>query len=64
MKNLKMNKLPIVSIIMPVRNEAGYIGRSVGSVLAQDYPPDRMEILVVGGMSTDGTREYAQGKEQ
>ena len=48
MKNLKMNKLPIVSIIMPVRNEAGYIGRSVGSVLAQDYPPDRMEILVGG----------------
>ncbi len=43
---------------MPVRNEAAYIGRSLGSVLAQDYPAERMEILVVDGMSTDGTREF------
>jgi len=26
-------------------------------VLAQDYPADRMEVMVVDGMSTDGTRE-------
>lgn len=48
----------MVSVIMPVRNEAAYIERSLGAVLAQDYPPERMEILVVDGMSTDGTREY------
>jgi len=49
--------LPFVTVIMPVRNEAAYIERSLGSVLTQDYPPDRLEILVVDGMSTDGTRE-------
>lgn len=42
---------------MPIRNEASFIARSLGAVLAQDYPPDRMEVLVVDGMSTDGTRD-------
>ncbi len=46
-----------VSVIMPVRNEADYIDRSLSSVLQQNYPPDRMEILVVDGNSQDGTRE-------
>lgn len=48
---------PLVTVIMPIRNEAGYIARALASVLAQDYPADRMEILVVDGMSGDGTRE-------
>ena len=48
---------PLVSVIMPVRNEAAYIERSLGAVLAQDYPADRLEILVVDGLSGDGTRE-------
>lgn len=49
--------LPLVSVIMPVRNESAYIQRSLGAVLAQDYPGDLMEIIVADGMSTDGTRE-------
>jgi len=48
---------PLVSVIMPVRNEAAYIARSLGAVLAQDYPAGRLEILVVDGMSDDGTRQ-------
>ncbi len=52
-----MNELPFVSVIMPVRNEAKYIERSLGAVLAQDYPADRMEVIVADGMSEDGTRE-------
>jgi succinoglycan biosynthesis protein ExoA len=46
-----------VSILMPTRNEAAFIERSLGAVLAQDYPHDRMEVLVADGMSTDSTRE-------
>ena len=42
---------------MPVRNEAAFIERSVGSVLAQDYPHDRLEILIADGLSQDGTAE-------
>lgn len=52
--------LPTVTVIMPVRNEEAYISRSLGSVLAQDYPAERLEILVVDGMSDDGTRDYVR----
>jgi succinoglycan biosynthesis protein ExoA len=52
-----MTDLPFVSVLMPVRNEVDHIERSLGAVLAQDYPPDKVEILVIDGMSTDGTRE-------
>ena len=48
---------PFVTVIIPIRNEARYLRRSLGSVLAQDYPGGRMEVLVVDGMSEDGTRE-------
>lgn len=55
-----MTQLPFVSIILPIRNEAQYIGRSLGCVLAQDYPAERMEIIIADGMSTDGTRQVVQ----
>jgi glycosyltransferase involved in cell wall biosynthesis len=48
--------LPLVSVIMPIRNEAGFITRSLGAVQTQDYPRERIEILVVDGASTDATR--------
>jgi cellulose synthase/poly-beta-1,6-N-acetylglucosamine synthase-like glycosyltransferase len=48
--------LPLVSVIMPVRNEQKAIRRSLAAVLAQDYPRDRLEVLVADGMSVDGTR--------
>ncbi|MGQ9525437.1 MAG: glycosyltransferase family 2 protein [Armatimonadota bacterium] len=50
-------EMPFVSIIIPCRNEVGYIEPCLRSALAQDYPPDRMEIIVADGMSDDGTRE-------
>jgi succinoglycan biosynthesis protein ExoA len=48
---------PFVSVVMPVRNEAGFITRSLGSVLAQSYPHDRMEVIIADGMSIDATRD-------
>jgi succinoglycan biosynthesis protein ExoA len=48
--------LPRVTIVMPVRNEGAFIARSAGAALAQDYPPERLEVLVADGGSTDGTR--------
>lgn len=52
--------LPLVSVILPVRNEEAYIARSLGSIFAQDYPANRLEILIVDGMSVDGTREVVR----
>lgn len=46
---------PFVTVVVPARNEARTVGACVRSLVAQDYPPARMEILVVDGMSTDGT---------
>jgi glycosyltransferase involved in cell wall biosynthesis len=48
---------PLVSIAIPCRNEAAYIADCLDSILASDYPRDRLEILVVDGYSDDGTRE-------
>jgi len=45
---------------MPVRNEAGFIKRAIRSVLDNDYPLQKMEVLVVDGMSDDGTRDVVQ----
>jgi len=56
---------PFVSIAIPCRNEAGYIAGCLDSILAGDYPLRRLEILVVDGLSGDGTRDilrtYAAG---
>lgn len=46
---------PLVSIIVPVRNEEPVVGRCVESLLAVEYP--NKEILFVDGGSTDATLE-------
>jgi succinoglycan biosynthesis protein ExoA len=55
-----VNNLPFITIIMPVRNEANFISRSLGAVLAQEYPRALIEVLVADGMSTDGTRKTVE----
>ncbi|MCC6626495.1 MAG: glycosyltransferase family 2 protein [Chloroflexi bacterium] len=47
---------PLVSVVLPVRNEARHLRACLMAVLAQDYPADRQEVLVVDGGSRDGTR--------
>ena len=53
-----------LSVIMPVRNEAEHITDALDRLLAQQYEPGKLEILVVDGMSEDATpqivQEYAQ----
>lgn len=55
------NLLPLVTVIMPIRNEARFIARSLGAVLVQDYPAECLEVLVVDGSSTDATRTIVTG---
>ncbi|MBU4298553.1 glycosyltransferase family 2 protein [Patescibacteria group bacterium] len=52
-----LNNLPFVSIIIPCRNEEKFIGKCLDSILEQDYPKEKLEVLVVDGMSEDKTRE-------
>jgi chlorobactene glucosyltransferase len=49
---------PLVSVIVPARNEARNIARCVTSILATNYP--NLELIVVDDSSTDGTREVAE----
>ncbi|HYM69380.1 MAG TPA: glycosyltransferase family 2 protein [bacterium] len=52
---------PFVSVVVPVRNDARHIEGCVRQLLEQTYPRDRLEILVVDGMSDDGTRQAVEG---
>lgn len=59
--NLKENdaahKNHLVTVILPIRNEAAFIAQCVSAVLQQDYPADKLEILIADGMSDDTTLE-------
>jgi len=55
-----MAQQPLVTIAMPAFNEEHYIEACIASVQAQDYPRDRIEILVADGRSTDRTREIVE----
>lgn len=59
-----MDPAPSVTVIMPIRDEEAFIERSLGAVLTQDYPPDRMQILVADGGSRDRTREIVAALAQ
>jgi hopene-associated glycosyltransferase HpnB len=50
------DRWPDVVAIMPARNEADVIGRSIGSILAQEYP-GILTVVVVDDGSDDGTAE-------
>jgi glycosyltransferase involved in cell wall biosynthesis len=49
---------PTVSVVMPVRNEAGTLADAVGAVVTQDYPR-AFEVCLAVAPSRDGTREVA-----
>ena len=46
---------PDLAVIVPARNEAARIERCLRGLLAQDYPTERLRIIVVDDNSTDGT---------
>lgn len=51
------NNLPLVSTIIPCRNEEKFINKCLESIIANNYPKDRLEVFVVDGMSEDRTRK-------
>lgn len=59
--------LPRVSALIPVFNARSHVGPKLESLLALDYPQDRLEIIVCSDASDDGSdeavREYAARNE-
>tara|TARA_Y100001958_G_C21247059_1_gene577997 strand:+ start:5134 stop:6159 length:1026 start_codon:yes stop_codon:yes gene_type:complete len=47
----------IISVIIPCRNELNHIEKLINSIYESDYPKNLIEIIVVDGMSNDGTRD-------
>lgn len=49
--------VPLVTLIVAMRNEERHIAQCVRSLLEQDYPQDKLEVLFMDGRSTDRTRD-------
>ena len=52
--------LPKISVVIPAYNESENIRASIESVLASDYPKDKLEVIVVDDGSTDDTYDIAR----
>jgi glycosyltransferase involved in cell wall biosynthesis len=56
--------LPFASVVVPTWNRSDVLGTCVRALLAQDYPPDRYEVLVVDDGSTDATATVLQAMQR
>ena len=54
-------RLHTVSVVVAAKNEERSMGACLRALLAQDYPLERYEIVVVDDGSTDGTAKIVQG---
>jgi succinoglycan biosynthesis protein ExoA len=58
--NDENGRLPLVTVLVPCRNEARHIRRCLDCLLKSSYPRESLELIVIDGMSTDGTREILE----
>jgi len=52
-----INKFPLVSVVIPCRNEVDHIASCLSSIFDQDEILGGFEVIVADGMSDDGTQE-------
>jgi glycosyltransferase involved in cell wall biosynthesis len=50
---------PMVSVVVPVKNGAEHVKELLDSLMKLDYDRDKLEVIIVDGNSTDGTRNIA-----
>lgn len=55
-----MTPLPFISIIIPAKNEEKLLRGCISSLHLLDYPKDRIEIIIVDGLSTDNSAGVAR----
>lgn len=54
-----MRENPLISVVIPVKNESAILRNCLESLIKLDYPKERLEIILADGLSTDNTREIA-----
>lgn len=52
--------LPFISIVIPTFNSAATLPACLNSIMEQDYPSDKVEIIIVDAGSSDNTVEIAK----
>jgi hypothetical protein len=60
MHNRMPSRTPVVSVVMATHNFARFLPRAIESALAQDYPSEALDIVVVDDGSTDATPEVVK----
>ncbi len=64
--NIKDKELPNISVVIPAYNEEKIINRCIASIKIQDYPQEKVDIVVIDDGSTDSTVKriinYAAGR--
>ena len=59
-KTFLSSDTPLVSVVVPMYNEINNICGCLDSLLEQKYPGEKIEICVVDGESTDGSRQIVE----
>jgi glycosyltransferase involved in cell wall biosynthesis len=59
-RSVEVESVPFITIVIPVRNEEAHLKAVLQSLLDQEYPRDRYEILVADGNSVDGTARIVE----
>lgn len=54
------HEMPLISVLIPTRNENRFIASCLDSLHNLEYPKDRLGVTDVDGFSTDDSREIAQ----
>jgi glycosyltransferase involved in cell wall biosynthesis len=60
MRENEIENPPSISVIVPVRNSANTIGDLMDSLMGLEYETEKLEIVVVDGDSSDGTRKIVE----
>jgi len=55
---------PLITVIIPTYNYAHLITQAIESVFSQDYPADKMEIVIVDDGSKDNTQEVVEALQE
>jgi len=52
--------LPTVCVLIPARNEEAHIGTCLQAILAQNYPANKLEVIIIDDHSTDATADIVR----